>query len=76
MEEFEKLVAESFESDLLPGESEPSDVTSGRALEPDEAVISEESAVQHQDSEPAQTAEDSELATVEHHHPGKSNPAA
>ena len=28
MEEFEKLVAESFQSDLLPTESEPTDVTS------------------------------------------------
>jgi segregation and condensation protein B len=28
MEEFEKLVAESFQSDLLPAESEPTDVTS------------------------------------------------
>src|SRR5271170_6630619 len=44
MEEFEKLVAESFQSDLLPATSEASEIA------------------ETQDSEPAQTADESELA--------------
>jgi segregation and condensation protein B len=64
MEEFEKLVAESFQSDLLPAESEPMDVTNGPGSSTAE------------DSEPTQTTEDSELATVEKLHPGESDPAA
>jgi len=67
MEEFEKLVAESFQSDLLPVESEQADVTSGLGSEQTETVGSAESAVQHQDSE---------LATVEKQHSGESDPAA
>jgi segregation and condensation protein B len=76
MEEFEKLVAESFQSDLLPAESEQADATGGLGSELTETVSSEESAVQHQDPEPAHTTEDSELATVEKHHSGESDPAA
>src|SRR5208337_2659942 len=57
MEEFEKLLAESFQSDLLPAEGEPAEVTSGPATEPGGS----ESGVPIQDSEPAQDG-DSELA--------------
>jgi segregation and condensation protein B len=66
MEEFEKLVAESFQSDLLPVESEQTDLTSGVGSAITEA----------QDSELAQTIEDSELATVEKQVSGESDPAA
>jgi segregation and condensation protein B len=64
MEEFEKLVAESFQSDLLTVESEPTDATNGAG-----SAIAET-----RDSEVAQT--DSELATVEKHLSGESDPAA
>ena len=66
MEEFEKLVAESFQSDLLPVENEQAEGTSGV-----HSAITEA-----QDSELAQTTEDSELATVEKHLSGESDPAA
>jgi len=66
MEEFEKLVAESFQSDLLPAESEQTDATGGFGL----------SITETHDSDPAQTNDDSELATVKKHHSGESDPAA
>jgi segregation and condensation protein B len=66
MEEFEKLVAESFQSDLLPVESEQTDTTSGVGSAITEA----------QDSELAHNTEDSELATVEKQLSGESDPAA
>jgi segregation and condensation protein B len=66
MEEFEKLVAESFQSDLLAVEGEQAEATSG----PDSATTSA------RDSESDQTTEDPELATVEKRHSGESDPAA
>jgi len=60
MEEFEKLVAESFQSDLLPAESEQAEVASGPATE----AGGSESGAPIQDSEPAHDG-DSELATME-----------
>ena len=72
MEEFEKLVAESFQSDLLPAESEQAS-TGGAGPELTDAVRSE-SALQG-DSEPTQS-EDSELALAEKHHADESDPAA
>jgi segregation and condensation protein B len=66
MEEFEKLVAESFQSDLLPAESEPTDVTNDPSSSTSEAEA----------SGLTQTTEDSELATVEKLHSGESDPAA
>jgi segregation and condensation protein B len=71
MEEFEKLVAESFHSDLLPAESEQADETKRLGPEPTETVSSE---VQRQDPEPARTDEDSDLSSVENNH--SSDPAA
>jgi segregation and condensation protein B len=65
MEEFEKLVAESFQSDLLPTESEATKLT--------ETAHSEENPVQ-QDSEPTQATSDSEMAMAEEHR--SSDPAA
>ena len=64
MEEFEKLVAESFQSDLLPAEREAQEVATGPSI------------AEAEDSEPSQTTEDSELATVEKLHSGESDPAA
>lgn len=66
MEEFEKLVAESFQSDLLPVEGEP-EVTG--AADPATA----EFAAEQQDE--VHTDEDHALATAEPH-PGESDPAA
>jgi len=73
MEEFEKLVAESFQSDLLPAENELTDAT----IERDSAVEADghESASHGEDSG-AQTSEGSTLATVEEHHSDESDPAA
>jgi segregation and condensation protein B len=62
MEEFEKLVAESFQSDLLPAEM---DATGDSALT--ETVSSLESTAQ---------SEDSELVAVEEPRPSESDPAA
>ena len=67
MEEFEKLVAESFQTDLLPAESEPADAMNSLGPEQAETLSREEDAVRH---------EDSELAAVEQHPPGESDPAA
>src|SRR5271170_6989671 len=63
MEEFEKLVAESFQSDLLPAGNEEA-TTSGDLDLP---------ATETHDSEPADTADVSELATAKHQ---ESDPAA
>jgi len=65
MEEFEKLIAESFQSDLLPPNATGPEVTG--------AVRSE--GVLQEDSEPAHS-EDSELALAEKHHADESDPAA
>jgi segregation and condensation protein B len=69
MEEFEKLVAESFQSDLLAAESEQVSAIT-------ETVSSEETAAPHQDSELSQTTEDPEFAAVEKHRSDESDPAA
>jgi segregation and condensation protein B len=71
MEEFEKLVAESFQSDLLQADSEQADVTSA----PETEAVSSESPLPHQDAEPAQN-EDFQLAKAEKQHADKSNSAA
>jgi segregation and condensation protein B len=71
MEEFEKLVAESFQSDLLPAEIERPDVKSPAGTE----AVSSESALPSQDPEPAQNG-DSHLATVEKQNSDESDSAA
>jgi len=73
MEEFEKLVAESFQSDLLPAESEQAEVTSGPTTELAEPGGS--GALRVEDSGPA-VNEDSELATVEKRDSDESDSAA
>ncbi|HVO82561.1 MAG TPA: SMC-Scp complex subunit ScpB [Terriglobales bacterium] len=67
MEEFEKLVAESFQSDLLPLESAPETAGSADIAPPEPTPGEEQSAVQ--------AGEDRTLAVVESH-PGSSDPAA
>jgi hypothetical protein len=63
MEEFEKLVAESFQSDLLPAGNEEARTNGDLDLPVTET----------HDSEPADTADVSELATAKHQ---ESDPAA
>ncbi len=65
MEEFEKLVAESFQSDLLPVGENSAVAT---AEPPSEATDSETSA--------AATEEDPAMATVDNSAPGENDPAA
>jgi segregation and condensation protein B len=69
MEEFEKLVAESFQSDLLPAENEQADANGP------ETEVNAETALPQEDSGSVQS-EDSELATLEKQHVDKSNSAA
>ncbi len=73
MEEFEKLVAESFQSDLLPAESEQAEVTSGPTTELTEPGGG--GALRVEDSEPAVNG-DSALATVEKRTSDESDSAA
>jgi segregation and condensation protein B len=68
MEEFEKLVAESFQSDLLPANYEP-------AGAPENAVAGTEMGLPTQDSETT-AHEDSVLATVENKHSDENDSAA
>ena len=73
MEEFEKLVAESFQQDLLPADSEsPRDATLNEAAL-SESAVAEDSSEHGEDA--ADTAEASELAPVETHS-SKHDPAA
>ncbi len=72
MEEFEKLVAESFQTDLLPAESESGNAARGAGAE----VVSSDGTPLQQDSGATQTTEDSELAMAQKHHTGESDPAA
>jgi len=62
MEEFEKLVAESFQSDLLPVEAESSEIAPPQPSSDDQPPVAAE--------------EDSALATVEEGHAGENDPAA
>jgi segregation and condensation protein B len=63
MEEFEKLVAESFQSDLLPADNAPANVIASESVSPP------------QNSE-AVEKEDSVLATVENEHSDENDSAA
>jgi segregation and condensation protein B len=67
MEEFEKLVAESFQSDLLPPEAGPQDASGGLASETGEAAHGEDKGVGQQASE---------LAIAEKQSSSESDPAA
>jgi segregation and condensation protein B len=75
MEEFEKLVAESFQSDLLPVDEQKSD--SRPADEPAPLASStSEAADQALDPQPVEANHDGELATAEQHNRGENDPAA
>jgi segregation and condensation protein B len=73
MEEFEKLVAESFQSDLLAVES---DEAGGLDSVLTDTPSSQESTARDEDSAKVDAAEDSGLATVEEQRAGESDPAA
>jgi segregation and condensation protein B len=70
MEEFEKLVAESFQSDLLPSESG----TEGQDSAPSESSSANEAAPEEPDGQPVQVGEVHE--TNEEPRSGESDPAA
>jgi segregation and condensation protein B len=75
MEEFEKLVAESFQSDLLPVDDQTSDSTpSGDSATPDSSLS--EGAQQAADLQPVEASEDDEMATAEQRNRGENDPAA
>jgi segregation and condensation protein B len=76
MEEFEKLVAESFQSDLLPAEGEEAVATGGLGSPLTETISSRESAPRDEGSDKTHATEDSELATIEEYRSGESDPAA
>jgi segregation and condensation protein B len=76
MEEFEKLVAESFQSDLLPTADQQPEAEVGSGSVSPETVDSEEDAIQHKSSEQAHLTDNSELAAVEKHPAGENDPAA
>ena len=69
MEEFEKLVAESFQSDLLPLEGQPEEISTEAAT--GNAAASEETPVEN--ASPEDTAE---ISVAEKHGAGESDPAA
>jgi segregation and condensation protein B len=71
MEEFEKLVAESFQNDLLPADADEAGDTG-----PDETISGRESTARDVKSDAAHATEDSELATVEERRSSESDPAA
>jgi segregation and condensation protein B len=71
MEEFEKLVAESFQSDLLPAGA---DAMGDPTLT--ETASSQESTARDGNFDAAHTTEDSELATVAERRSSESDPAA
>jgi segregation and condensation protein B len=70
MEEFEKLVAESFQSDLLPVDEPVAGVP------PDSAATAADGAAGSSAPETAPAAEDQELAAVERQHSSENDPAA
>jgi len=74
MEEFEKLVAESFQSDLLPVETQTSDSTPAE----DSAALESlsDGAEQEADLQSVEAAEDEGMATAEQHNRGENDPAA
>jgi segregation and condensation protein B len=74
MEEFEKLVAESFQSDLLPVDDQTSDSTPAEDSAPPDSSLSE--ATEQADLQSMQAAEDEGMATTEQRDRGENDPAA
>jgi segregation and condensation protein B len=73
MEEFEKLVAESFQSDLLPVDDQTADSTETPAS-PDSSL--NEGTKTQADLQPVEASLDEELATAEQRNRGENDPAA
>ena len=75
MEEFEKLVAESFQSDLLLVDDQTSDSTPAEDSVPPDSSLSE-GAEQQADLQSVEAAEDEGMATAEQRDRGENDPAA
>jgi segregation and condensation protein B len=75
MEEFEKLVAESFQSDLLPVDDQTADSTPAEDSVPPDSSLSE-GAEQEADLQSVEAAEDEGMATAEQRDRGENDPAA
>jgi len=74
MEEFEKLVAESFQSDLLPVDDQTSDSTPAEDSAPPDSSLSE--GTEQADLQSVEAAEDEGMATTEQRDRGENDPAA
>ena len=74
MEEFEKLVAESFQSDLLPVDDQTADSTPAEDSVPPDSSLGE-GAEQEADLQSVEAAEDEGMATAERNR-GENDPAA
>jgi segregation and condensation protein B len=74
MEEFEKLVAESFQSDLLPVDDQTSDSTPAEDSASPDSSLSEAS--EQADLQSVEAAEDEGMATAEQRDRGENDPAA
>src|SRR6202795_2606915 len=72
MEEFEKLVAESFQSDLLPVDDQPSDSTPAENSAPSNSSLSE-GAEQEADLQSVEAAEDEGMAAAEQRNRGEND---
>jgi len=75
MEEFEKLVAESFQSDLLPVDDQTSDSTPAENSALPNPALSE-STEQEADLQSVEAAEDEGMAVSEQRNRGENDPAA
>ena len=73
MEEFEKLVAESFQSDLLPVDAQGSDSPAEDSTPPDSSLSEAE---EQSDLQSVEAAEDEGMATAEQRNRGENDPAA
>src|SRR5256714_5921042 len=74
MEEFEKLVVESFQSDLLPVDDQTADSTPAEDSAPPDSSLSEAS--EEADLQSLEAAEDEGMATAEQRDRGENDPAA
>jgi segregation and condensation protein B len=75
MEEFEKIVAESFQSDLLPVDNQTSDSTPAENSATPESSLSE-GTEQEADLQSVEAAEDEGMAAAEQSDRGENDPAA
>jgi len=75
MEEFEKLVAESFQSDLVPVDDQAS-TPAGDSTPPDPSLSEAVSAEEQSDLQSVEAAEDEGMAAPEQRDRGENDPAA